>query len=39
MTYFEDFKKAVDSYINGLKSEDIEQMEMAFKDKPILILY
>lgn len=37
ITYFEDFKKAVDSYINGLKSKDIEQMEMAFKDKAILI--
>jgi len=37
ITYFEDFKKAVDIYINGLKFEDIERMEKAFRDKPILI--
>jgi hypothetical protein len=37
VTYFEDFKKAIDNYINSLKSEDIERMEKAFRDKPILI--
>jgi hypothetical protein len=37
VTYFEDFQKAIDSYIEDLKSEDIEKMEKAFRDKPILI--
>ena len=39
ITYFEDFKKAVDTYIEGLESgsEDIGKMEKALRDKPILI--
>jgi hypothetical protein len=38
ITYFEDFKQAVDNYIDGLESgrEDLGKMEKALKDKPIL---
>jgi hypothetical protein len=39
ITYFEDFKTAVDNYIDGLESgiEDIAKMEKAIINKPRLI--
>lgn len=39
ITYFEDFKTAVNNYIQGLESgiEDIAKMEKAIRNKPILI--
>ena len=39
ISYFEDFKKAIDEYINGLEigNEKVRKMEQALRNKPILI--